>query len=112
MSLIRRVWLIDESGPVIRCAPDVDLDALMLEAAGLPEDEGTAWSAFMWGDEFVESPTSMRKGYGDDEAKVGWFRMDPCGGDCGEHAWHLRFLGEERPEGKIARGSWFGVYFA
>lgn len=105
-ALIRAIHPIEDAGPVIRFAPDADLDAVLLEALA------AAWTSDLDLDGYYmdheDYPTRIT-GLGP-EALVGWFRMDPC--SCGgEHNWHIRPLGEERPEGKIARGSWFGMWF-
>lgn len=33
-----------------------------------------------------------------------WFRMSPCGGNCGEHGWHID------PRTGPGRGNWRGSY--
>ena len=106
LSLIRAIHPIEDAGPVIRFSPEADLDAVLLEALSvIVENDDYNGYAMVEDDE----PTII-DGYGM-EPRVGWFRMDPC--PCGgqEHNWHIRYLGEERPTTKIARGSWFGMWF-
>lgn len=38
-------------------------------------------------------------------ARVGWFRISPCGGNCGEHSWHWQTVSGP------ARGNFQGVVF-
>lgn len=109
MSQIRAIHAIDEAGPVVRCAPDADLDLLLLEVLAEVSDNtdyGYDWD--MWA---YDEPSAIAHGweYAIDGATVGWFRMDPC--NCGDHGWHLRHLGDERPESNHRRGAWFGVWF-
>lgn len=105
-TLIRAIHPIEDAGPVIRFAPDADLDAVLLEALTIVCENDDFDGYVMIED---DEPCRIASAY-DREPLVGWFRMDPC--SCGEeHNWHIRSLGEERPTSKIARGSWFGMWF-
>jgi hypothetical protein len=107
-TLIRAIHSIEDAGPVVRISQDVDLDALLLEILGETLDN-TDYEDAVWLEE--DDPSRIPWGWNGPEATVGWFRMDPCPCYDREHGWHIRYLGEDRPEGKISRGSWFGVWF-
>lgn len=109
-TLIRAIHPIEDAGPVIRFAPNADLDLVLLEALAMIVDNDDYGGVWMVED---DEPSNIPSYYGGScgEPRVGWFRMDPC--SCGdhEHNWHIRHLGDERPASNIARGSWYGMWF-
>ena len=107
-TLIRSIQPMEETGPIVRCAPDVDLDALLLEVAADVTVADPFWFPFT--DEPEDPATRINSTQR--EAHAGWFRTVPCPPNaCGEHGFHLKPLGEDEPTGSARRGAWFGVWF-
>jgi hypothetical protein len=107
---VRRIDEIEDSGPLVVLAGEVDLDLLMMELAAMgvvDEFDGRTW------EDFRDEPTQIWSAYGQHaEPQVGWFRKQPC--RCGGiHRWDIEPVNlDDRPTGKARYGAFLAVYFA
>lgn len=114
MSAIKKLWPIEESGPLVRMDSRnmPDLDDLMLEILQHAELRDVLSDDWQWVMEGEDVPTRIPTGY-KREPEVGWFRTNPC--VCGEgHTFDLAGVpvGDDgKPVGRGARGAFMAVYF-
>ncbi|HEY9371301.1 hypothetical protein [Streptomyces sp.] len=112
---VRRIESIEDSGPIVSLATEVDLDQLLLEMAA--EGDWDPYSGRTW-DDYRDEPTSIWGASSHTpEAMVGWFRWLPAmrgNCRCGDgHSFDISEVStDEKPEGNKARGAFLGVWFA